>query len=60
MDENKALDIIMKLADGVDPRTGETLPAESPYQHPETLRALFMAVLALKYQQKYKNKDSGG
>lgn len=54
MDESKALDIVMRLADGVDPRTGATLPAESPYQDPETIRALFMAVLALKYQQKYK------
>lgn len=56
MDESKALDIVMKLADGVDPRTGQTLPPESPYQDPETIRALFMAVLALKYQQKYKNR----
>ncbi len=54
MDEQKALDIIMKLADGVDPRTGATLPAESPYQDPDTLRALFMAVLALKFQLKHK------
>jgi hypothetical protein len=57
MDESKALDIVMRLADGVDPRTGAPLPAESPYQDPETIRALFMAVLALKYQQKYKKND---
>ena len=54
MEEQKALDIIMRLADGVNPKTGEPLPAESPYQDPETLRALFMAVLALKFQQKHK------
>lgn len=59
MDESKALDIVMKLADGVDPRSGQSLPPESPYQDPETIRALFMAVLALKYQQKYKNQDLG-
>ena len=51
MDESKALDIVMKLADGMDPRTGQSLPTESPYQDPETIRALFIAVLALKYQQ---------
>ena len=57
MDESKALDIVMKLADGMDPRTRQSLPPESPYQDPETIRALFMAVLALKYQQKYKNQE---
>ena len=58
MDESRALEIVMKLVDGVHPRTGESLPPESPYQDPETIRALFTAVLALKYQQKYKHKDS--
>lgn len=58
MDESKALEIVMKLVDGVNPRTGESLPPESPYQDPETIRALFTAVLALKYQQKYKRKDA--
>lgn len=56
MDEQKALDLIMKLADGVDPRTGAALPAESPYQDAETLRALFMAILALKFQLKHKKE----
>ena len=63
MDEGKALDIVMKLMDGLDPRTGDELPPESPYQHPDTIRALFMAVLALKYQQKHKIEgpgDAGG
>lgn len=54
MEEQKALDIVMKLADGVNPETGAALSAESPYQHPETIRALFMAVLALKFQIKHK------
>ncbi len=57
MDESKAVDIVMKLADGVDPRTGQSLAPESPYQVPETIRVLFMAVPALKYQQKYKNQE---
>ena len=57
MDESTALEIVMKLVDGVDPRTGEKLPPESPYQDAETIRALFTAVLALKYQQKYKHRD---
>ena len=57
MDESKALDIVMRPADGADPRAGAPLPAESPYQNPETIRALFMAVPALKSQQKYKEND---
>ena len=57
MDESTALEIVMKLVDGVDPRTEKKLPPESPYQDAETIRALFTAVLALKYQQKYKHKD---
>jgi len=54
MEEQKALEIVMQLADGVDPKTGTPLPTESTYQDPQTIRALFMAVLALKYQIKHK------
>ena len=56
MKEQKALEIVMKLADGLDPESGESLPKDSPYNNPDVIRALFMAVLALKYQIKYKDK----
>ena len=47
MEQDKALSILKTLADGVDPATGEQFPADSPYQHPDTIRALFWAVQAM-------------
>jgi hypothetical protein len=48
METSEALRIIESLAHSVDPLTGEVFPDKSPYQHPQTLRALFMAVRALE------------
>ncbi len=48
MEPSEALRIIRSLADGVDPHTGEIFPDESPYQHPQVLRALFLAVRAME------------
>lgn len=47
MEQQTALHIIRALAQGIDPHTGETFPADSPYQHPDTVRALFRAAEAL-------------
>ena len=47
-----ALEIIRVLADGIDPHTGEVYPANSPYQNPETVRALFTAINTLETAQK--------
>ena len=41
MDIIRAKEIVRTLADGVDPTTGEILPAESVYNAPEVIRALF-------------------
>lgn len=41
MDIIRAKEIVQTLADGVDPTTGEVLPAESVYNSPEVIRALF-------------------
>ena len=41
MDIIRAKAIVRSLADGVDPTTGEVLPAESVYNSPEVIRALF-------------------
>ena len=41
MDICKAREIIRTLADGVDPTTGKVLPADSVYNSPEVIRALF-------------------
>lgn len=52
----KALGIIGALADGIDPYTGEVYPATSPYQNPETVRALFTAINALEIAQKKEKR----
>lgn len=48
MDESKALNIISALANGVHPSTGEVFSADSPYQSPEVVRALFVVIRALE------------
>lgn len=59
MEISKALEIIKALSDGVDPFTGEIFPPDSPYQHPETVRALFKALDALeRMQQREKRQKS--
>ena len=47
MEREQALKILTALANGVHPTTGEVFAADSPYQHPDTVRALFEAVRAL-------------
>jgi hypothetical protein len=47
MERQTAAHIIGTLAQGIDPHTGEKLPADHPCQHPDTVRALFQAVQAL-------------
>jgi hypothetical protein len=48
MDDQKALSIVSALANGVNPLTGEVFPADSAYQSPDVVRALFVAVRALQ------------
>ena len=52
MELEKAISIIKALADGVDPYTGEQYPVDSPYQSPDSVRALVTAIAALEKQQK--------
>ena len=44
MERQQALRILNSLANGVHPATGEVFAADSAYQHPDTVRALFEAV----------------
>ena len=48
MEITKTLEIIKALSQGVDPHTGEIYPPDSPYQHPDTIRALFEAITTLE------------
>jgi hypothetical protein len=47
MEREHALKILNALANGVHPATGEVFASDSPYQHPDTVRALFEAVRTL-------------
>ncbi len=51
MNQTQALEVIRSLADGVDPDTGEMFASESPYQRPQTIRALFFAAQALEHRE---------
>jgi hypothetical protein len=60
MDNKRALEIINALATGVDPFTGEMFQQDNALQHPEIIRALFLASRALerdKGNKKPKAKD---
>ena len=48
MDDRQALAIVTALANGANPSTGEVFAADSPYQSPDVIRALFAAVRALE------------
>lgn len=48
MDKRESLSILRQLADGIDPATGEKLSAQSPFNHPQTVRALFHAIMVLE------------
>ena len=48
MEREHAVKILNALANGVHPATGEVFAADSPYQHPDTVRALFEAVRTLE------------
>ena len=58
MEKAAALKIIQQLANGVDPHSGEVFCADSPYQHPDTVRALFIAARALETQPAPKQRGS--
>ena len=46
------LKIVEALANGIDPITGEILPSESPYNHPDVIRALFTTLDLMKNPEK--------
>lgn len=58
MDAKRALEVLRILADGVDPYTGEMFPVSSPYQHPDTVRALCAAVQSLEQTAKRATRAS--
>ena len=51
MEIQEALAILRKLADGLHPDTEERLQQDCLYQHPQAVRALHRAVVALEFQE---------
>ncbi|MBP7431017.1 MAG: hypothetical protein KBC05_16400 [Candidatus Hydrogenedentes bacterium] len=59
MDSERAIEIVQSLADGVNPYTGERFPAESPYQHADTVRALHQALEGLTKLRRATERKTG-
>jgi len=51
MEIQEALAVVRKLADGMHPETGELLPGDCLYQHPQAVRAMHRAMAALEFQE---------
>jgi hypothetical protein len=56
MDQAQALVLVRALANGVDPETGEVFPAESAYQRPQIVRALYEAAAALERIERFERR----
>jgi hypothetical protein len=58
MDSIQALAVVRSLANGVDPESGEVFPAESVYQKPQVVRALYEAAAALERIERFERRKS--
>jgi len=58
MDNAKAIEIIRRLAEGIDPFTGEVFSAGSPYQNVQTVRALYKALEVMGKREQRKNQPA--
>jgi len=56
MDQAQALEVVRSLANGVDPESGEVLPADSVYQRAQTVRALYAAAEALETSERFERR----
>ena len=59
MEEARALTIVTALASGVNPLTGELFAADSPYQSPDVIRALYIAVRVLEAPGRRRTRGPG-
>jgi hypothetical protein len=58
MQQAQALAVIRSLANGVDPETGEVFPADSAYQRPMVVRALYEAAAALERMERFERRKA--
>ena len=59
METDRAIEIVQRLADGVDPFTGERFPSDSPYQQAGTVRALHLALEGLTKLRRATARKTG-
>lgn len=60
MNADEAIEIVRRLADGVDPTTGERFPPSSVYQQADTVRALHLALEGLDRLKRVKERIHSG
>lgn len=48
MEPTRAQAVLAMLADGIHPITGERFPPDSPYQHPDIVRALYYGLRSVE------------
>jgi hypothetical protein len=58
MDDSRAAEILKSLAAGVDPGDGTSVPAASPLQSPDVVRALFMAAETLEARTRLARRNT--
>ena len=58
MQSAQALAVVRSLANGIDPETGEVFPAQSVYQRPQIVRALYEAASALERAERFERRKT--
>jgi hypothetical protein len=58
MDSAQALAVVRSLANGIDPESGEVFAADSAYQRPQIVRALYEAATALERIDRFDRRRS--
>ena len=57
MDIKEATDILEILANGIEPSSGNKIPAGSPYNSPDVIRALYTCINYIKHPPKRQRKS---
>ena len=60
METDRAIEIVKKLADGVDPYTGKVCTDDSPFQKADTVRALGIALECLEGRRRRTERKENG
>lgn len=58
MNNERAIEILEMLLNGIDPVTGEILPEKGPHAEPEVIRALYKGIQALSREARQEKTES--